>query len=270
MKIVFFLLFTWMTAQLSAQELYVFSEPASNVPAHSLSIKLGDKFATSGSGLRHRLMPQLMYGFSKKLMMRAGASFANMHTTDFRYESYNLYLKYRFLSNDELHKHFRMAAFVYGSKTKAPFHFDEINLAGDKSGVEAGFILTQLWNKFAASATLATSQVLDESRSNKSLYPGRSFSAFTYSLSGGLLLLPREYTDYKQTNLNIYLEVLGQNLTDKKGYYVDLAPAIQLIFNSNAKLNLGYRFEAGGNMLRMNQTSWMISFERTLLNAFKK
>jgi hypothetical protein len=91
-----------------------------------------------------------------------------------------------------------------------------------------------------------------------------------YSLSAGYLLLPFEYVDYRQTNLNLYAELLAQQSLDRKACYVDLAPAIQLIFNSNAKLNIGYRFQLNGDMQRMTESSWLISFERTFLNALKK
>ena len=67
------------------QELYVFSEPASNIPAHSLSVKLKDHFVTDDniySRFSNRLMPQVMFGMSKKLMVRGSFSVANMHTAD--------------------------------------------------------------------------------------------------------------------------------------------------------------------------------------------
>src|SRR6187549_4005364 len=117
----------------TGQELYVFSEPASNMPAKSISFKLTDHFVTSDKiygRLSQRVMPQVMFGLSKKWMIHAGATFANMHTADFKYESVNFYAKYRFLSNDEIHKHFRMAAFFDASTTRAPFHYDEITLMG--------------------------------------------------------------------------------------------------------------------------------------------
>ncbi|MFI5133628.1 MAG: hypothetical protein ACHQEB_04790, partial [Chitinophagales bacterium] len=91
-----------------------------------------------------------------------------------------------------------------------------------------------------------------------------------YSLSAGYLLFPREYTDYKQLNVNIYTELLVQQTIDEPKNYVDLAPAVQFIFNSNAKLNIGYRFQLSGNMQRMANNSWLVSFERTFLNALKR
>ncbi|HRF18711.1 MAG TPA: hypothetical protein PK977_11095 [Chitinophagaceae bacterium] len=274
MKKLFILLLLFTAFRMSGQELYVFSEPASNVPAHSLSVKLTNHFVTSDKiygRFSNRLMPQVYLGVSKKFMVAAGGTFANMHTPNFRYESVNLYAKYRFLSKDELHKHFRMAVFAEASSTRAPFHYDEITLMGDKSGVELGVIATQLWHKLALSGTVAHTQVLHESRTNKVLYiPARNYQSMNYAISAGYLVLPKEYKDYRQTNLNLYAELLSQQTLDRSTYFVDLATAMQLIFNSNAKLNLGYRVQLGGNMQRMTSNSWLISFERTFLGALKK
>lgn len=268
-----FVLAIFFAVKANGQELYVYTEPASNMPAHSISLKLTDHFVTSDNiynRFSHRLMPQVMFGISKKFMFHIGGTIANMHTPDFRYESVNFYAKYRFLSRDEIHKHFRMAVFTEASATKAPFHYDEITLMGDKDGIDLGLIATQLWHKLAVSATVTHTQVLDKSRNNKVLYvPSRNYQAMNYSLSAGYLVLPKEYTDYKQTNLNLYLEILAQQTLDRKTHYVDMAPALQLIFNSNAKLNIGYRFQATGNMNRMTDNSWLISFERTFLGALK-
>ena len=273
MKRYFSLLISCITWQLQAQELYVFTEPASNMPAHSISVKLTDHFVTADriyDRFSHRIMPQVMFGVSKKFMFHIGGTIGNMHTPDFRYESVNLYAKYRFLSRDDIHKHFRMAVFADGSATKAPFHYDEITLMGDKSGVEAGVIATQLWHKLAVSATVSHTQVLDKSRNNKVIYvPSRNYQAMNYSLSAGYLLFPKEYTDYKQMNLNLYTEILAQQTLDRKTHYIDIAPALQFIFNSNFKVNIGHRFQAGGTMQRMSANSWQVSLERTFLGALK-
>lgn len=274
MRKIFYLFFILIVNKASAQELYVFSEPASNMPAHSMSIKLTDHFVTKDNiynRFSHRVMPEIMFGISKKLMVHLSATMANMHTKDFKYESAAIYAKYRFYSADEIHQHFRLAVFADASTTKAPFHYDEITLMGDKSGVQIGLIATQLWHKLAISGTVSHTQVLDKSRTNKVLYiPARSYQAMNYSASAGYLLFPKEYTNYKQLNLNLYVEVLAQQTLDQKKNFVDVAPALQFIFNSNAKVNIGYRFQTTGNMDRMNKNSWLISFERTFLNALKK
>jgi hypothetical protein len=258
-----------------SQELYVYTEPASGMPAKSLGIKLSANYM--GPQAWHnrpmqRYTPEIMLGINKKWMVHAGTTFGDMHTSNFAWESVYLYSKYRFLSHDEIHKHFRMAAFADLSYSRVPFHNDEVSLQGDKSGVQAGIIATQLWNKFALSGTVSHTQVLDKSRNSKNVIyvPSRIYQVLGYSLSGGYLLLPFNYTDYKQTNLNLYAELLAQQSLDRKAYYVDLAPAIQLIFNSNTKLNLGYRLQLGGTMQRMAKTSWLISIERTFLEVLKK
>ena len=127
------------------QELYVFSEPASNMPSHSISTKLTGHFVTDDKiygRFSQRYMPEIMFGLSKKVMVHLYTTIGNMHTNDFKFESYGAYIKYRFLSKDEIHKHFRMAVFADASHTNAPFHYDEITLMGDKSGVQAGIIAT--------------------------------------------------------------------------------------------------------------------------------
>ena len=265
-------LITYMQA--GAQELYVFTEPASNMPAKSISLKLTGNFM--GRQDWHdrpmqRYIPEIMLGVSKNWMLHVGGSFGDMHTPGFRWESAYLYGKYRFLSNDELHQHFRMAVFGEAAYTRSPFHNDEVNLQGDKSGVQLGVIATQLWHKFALSGTVSHTQVLHESRRDKVIYiPDRIYQTMNYSLSAGYLLIPREYKNYNQLNINIYTEILAQQSLDRKSHYIDLGPSLQFIFGSNAKLNLGYRFEISGNMSRMAENSWLISLERTFLNALRK
>jgi hypothetical protein len=258
----------------NAQELYVFSEPASNMPAHSVSTKLLANFVGPQSWKNRsmqRYSPEVMFGISKKIMVHTATTFSNMHTNTFKWESVYIYAKYRFLSFDEVHKHFRMAAFGEATYSRAPFHNDEVSINGDKSGVQAGLIATQLWHKFAISGTLSHTEVLHASRKSNVIYvPERNYQSLNYSLSAGYLLLPKNYTSYKQLNVNLYTELLGQKINSSNQFYVDLAPAVQFIFNSNFKINLGYRYQLNGNMERMADKSFLISMERTFLNALKK
>ena len=78
-----------------------------------------------------------------------------------------MYAKYRFLSYDEVHKHFRMAAFFQGSYSKNQPYYDELSMDGDQSGIQLGIIATQLINKLAVSASLSNVQVLQTSRWEK-------------------------------------------------------------------------------------------------------
>ena len=257
-----------------SQELYVFTEPASVMPARSLTVRsrthmMGANAMYDRFTFRNNV--QVVAGLTRRWTMRVGGSWGNMQTYSVKPESVGFYSRYRLLSTDEVHRHFRLAAFVEGAYTAAPFRHDEVSLMGDKSGLEAGIIATRLTNKLALSATASHTQVLHASRKNAALFdPARTFQTMQLSLSGGYLLLPREYRDYRQTNLNLYAELLTQRSLDNGKYYVDLAPALQLIFSSRTKLNLGYRFQLNGTMDRMAEQSWLLTLETTWLGVFKK
>ncbi|MES2005781.1 MAG: hypothetical protein V4450_14780 [Bacteroidota bacterium] len=267
MRKIILLLLVLAGKQVYAQELYVFSEPASNMPAHSLSVKQTAKWLKSSmtGGTESRHTTELMFGVNKNLMIHAAGGFSDMYSSNQRFESAKLYGKYRFYSNDALYSHFRMAAFAEASYSRNKPMYDELSLDGDQSGIQAGFIATQLLHKLAVSSTVSFTKVLQD----KTGAPVVPYDAFNYSLSAGYLILPKTYKNYNQTNFNLYAELIGQRTTDLKRYYVDLAPAAQLIFNSTAKLNMGYRFELSSNMHRMADRSWLLSFEWLFLNALK-
>jgi hypothetical protein len=273
-KLILPFLLVFLASSLSGQELYVYSEPASNMPANSITAKLSGMFANdnhSGKTLQ-RYSPEVMVGLNKKWMMHANVTISNMHQNKFIFESSRLYAKWRFLSIDDVHKHFRMAAFGAVSYSRNDLNFNEINLNGDQSGAQFGIIATQLWNKLAISGTASLNEVLHKYRWDESHSPLHAVEALNYSLSAGYLLLPFEYKDYKQTNLNVYLELLGGRNIDfpQEKYYLDLAPAIQVIFNSSDKINFGYRFQLAGDISRMANESFMISYEHIFLNVLKK
>jgi hypothetical protein len=253
-----------------AQELYVFSEPASNMPSHSVSAKLTYRTPVSkySNNYKQRFTPELMFGVNKNWMLHLAASFSDFYSSQLQWESVKTYAKYRFYSNDDVHRHFRMAAFAEASYSRSPFYYGDINLDGDNSGVQAGLIATQLLNKLALSASASLLKVF----ANRNLHVQQldhSINAFYYSVSAGYLLFPLNYSDYKQTNLNIYFETIGMKGLDKADYMLDLAPALQLIFNSNFKINLGARLQVAGNMDRIGEKNYHISLERTFLGALK-
>jgi hypothetical protein len=274
MKFFLLLILLLSAAAADTQELFPYTEPASNMPARSMSLKMGAMLGKGvhGSGIDQRYSPEVMFGISKKWMVHAAFTFSNMYEPFFYYESARVYGKYRFLSNDEVHKHFRMAAFATAAYSRNHLQHNELNLMGDHSGVQVGLIATQLWNKLAVSGTTSLIEVLDEKRNDKTVPQQYAFESLNYSLSAGYLVLPFDYKDYKQTNLNIYAELLGgRNLDwEYEKYFLDLAPSIQLIFNSTSKLNLGYRFQLKSDIYRNMKNSWMISFEYIFLNALQK
>ena len=214
-------------------------------------------------------MPEMQVGISKKIMLTAAASFSNMFFEEgMRYESARLYAKYRFYSKDEVHKHFRAAAFAAGAWSNNPLVYQELNLDGDNSGVQAGLIATQLVNKFAAGAGVSYIRQLEQ---KDKVFFGPPFSneGIQYNFSMGYLLFPRSYTSYNQTNLNLYCEFLGLKNTDISRSFLDIAPAIQLIFKSSTRVNLGARYQLAGNAHRMATQSFYVSLEHYFLNALK-
>jgi len=248
----------------------VFTEPASNMPAKSVSAKWSTKWLNSDHSGRteQRHTPEVMLGLNKQWMVHVAGTFSDMYSSNVRWESMRLYAKYRFLSIDDVHEHFRMAAFGEATHSVNPVTYEEVSLDGDQSGVMGGIIITQLWKKLAVSGTGSFAQVT--SKKPKYIEEAYPWQALNYSLSAGYLVLPFEYTSYKQTNLNLYVELLGQQTLDRKQHYLDLAPAVQLIFNSNAKLNVGHRFQLNSDMHRMAKKSWLVSFEYVFLNALRK
>ncbi len=141
---------------------------------------------------------------------------------------------------------------------------------GDQSGVQGGLIATQLWNKFALSATGSWNEVLDKERWIKQPAKVYSFSAINYALSAGYLLFPLDYKSYDQTNVNLYAELLGSKNVKQDSSYLDIAPSIQFIFKSTSKLNIGYRFQLDGDIYRLATQSFMVGYEHIFLNALRK
>ena len=274
MKIFLLFLLIILTIAANSQELYPFTEPASNMPAKSMSLKMSAMFGKGvhGNRLEQRYSPEVMFGLGKKWMVHTGITFSNMYEGFYYYESARIYAKYRFLSKDDVHKHFRMAAFAMAAHSRNHLQHNELNLMGDHSGVQMGVIATQLLNKLAVSGTASLIEVVDKKRNDKSLPQQYAFESLNYSLSAGYLLFPRNYKDYNQTNLNIYAELLGGRNLDWKyeKYFLDLAPSLQLIFNSTGKLNVGYRFQLKSDIYRLMKNSWMISYEYIFLNALRK
>lgn len=279
MRSILVIIFFLFSTIVSAQELYVFSEPASNVPARSLSFKYGGKWMQETSiGHEHvssRHMLESSLGISKRLMLRPAITFGNMYAVypdqQQKFESLSLYLKYRFLSLDDVHKHFRASVYAKGIYSKNLLLYDELTMDGDQTAVQFGLMATQLINKLAISATASIHQVLDSERFLKYGGPRRfGYQAFNYSLSSGYLMFPRKYNSYDQTNFNLYLELLGGIGLDRKYDFLDLAPALQLIIRSSSKLNIGYRFQVDASAYRMATSSVYLSFEKTLLNKLGK
>src|SRR4051812_31687033 len=151
------LIFTFILSLTSkAQELFSVTEPASNMAARSIGFRLDNSIMDeiNSSKTNYHLIPEIRVGVSKKLMIEGGAFFSNRNQR-FRAEGGSLYAKYRFLSNDAMQRHFRMAAFSRVSFNNSDIHQEEINMYGHNTGFEAGVVATQLLRKVALSSSVS-------------------------------------------------------------------------------------------------------------------
>jgi hypothetical protein len=265
LKIMAVLLLLSSTAK--SQELFVFSEPASNMPSKAIGIRLTNE-GMSQSGFVNRTIPEVMIGFNKNLMGHAQAFFSDMDGR-YRLEGGSLYAKYRFLSNDNVRSHFRGSAFARISTSKRPTYTQDINLEGDNSGFQGGVIFTQLLHKLALSGSLSYMQAFqDEEKQSRTM--DRPEQLLAYSVSSGYLLLPSVYKNYNQPNFNLYFEVLGKTNPANGRSYVDFAPAVQLVLNSRTRIDAGYRFEVAGNIRdRYTKNMYLLRLELNLFNVLK-
>src|SRR4030095_16424506 len=283
--------FFWSYAS-EDQELFIVTEPASNMAKGSIGVRMTNKLyqMDHDGSYSYRLEPEIMFGVSKKLMMHANLYASNIFQNSFRFEGVGVYGKYRFLSKDDVHTHFRMATFGKITLIDNPhaitetethdlgggviheenhsYYSDEIELDGNNSGVNTGLVATQLLHKLALSGTASYTNRWKNGDREK--VPGISNHALNYSLSAGYLFLPRKYVTYRQTNFNLYTEFLGATSLDKKGYYIDAVPGIQFIFNSISRLDIAYRTQVAGNLSRYSENSWLVRFEYNFLNVFNR
>ena len=250
-----------------SQELFTYNEPASNMPAHSIGIRLNNIIMDEAhlGQTSYLFLPELMWGVNKNLMLHAEGIFSNSSAT-FKPIGVGTYAKYRLYSHDAVHRHFRMAAFGRAAYNEGHVHYEELETNGINTGYELGLIATQLLHKQAIAASVSYEQVTNNGNNND-LHEGRAFRGINYSLSTGRLILPKRYVSYKQTNLNLMLELMGQQLPQNGLYYVDIAPSVQVIINSQTRIDLGYRAQLTGNMERMTTSSILFRVEHLLFNA---
>jgi len=253
-----------------SQELFVFTEPASNMPAKSLGFRDMNGFFLEKDGkLNYHNMPELMWGINKEWMVHAQGFISNRQDGGFETEGGSFYAKYRFFSKDALKKHFRMALYGRYSFNKADIHQQEIETMGYNSGYEAGFIATQLLHKVAISSSISYERVLVDNKPDHKFHIEESNSAMNYTLSAGKLMLPKVYTSYKQVNMNLMLEFIGQRLNNNQKSFLDIAPSVQFIINSQARIDFGYRKQLYSTMERTAPNGMVLKFEYLFFNVFR-
>lgn len=235
-RILYILLFQTSTAVFYSQELFVHSEPASNVPAKVLTVRFSNELYKENCTVRTWQGYKFMYGFNSKWMLIQTFSFSNHHSPklpaqfiqydpaqNFYYtsgspkglshpysaENLCLTIKYRFLSLDKEKQHFRMAAYADLAGGNEAHYEAEPGYSGDNSGVGLGIITTILKNKFASSINLG----FQKPNRYKQYNPDVTIqygNALSYIISTGYLMYPKRYKSYKQTNINFYLELFGK------------------------------------------------------------
>ncbi|MBE2289215.1 MAG: hypothetical protein IAE95_06645 [Chitinophagaceae bacterium] len=255
-----------LSRAVSAQELFVYSEPASNMPAKSTGLRLTNWIMDESAAgrINYHLIPELMWGINKNLMIHAEGFISNREGS-LTAEGVGLYAKYRFLSIDDLYHHFRMAAFARVSSNNGDIHQETIQTNGHNTGYQVGFVATQLLHKLALSATGYYEKAENNLGGNE--FPvAQPSQAANYILSAGRLILPKKYTSYRQTNFNVMLELIGQFLPENGHHSVDIAPSIQFIINSQARLDIGYRQELFSDMVRTAPNGLLVRGEYLLFN----
>ncbi|GEC72970.1 hypothetical protein SAMN05443543_101488 [Flavobacterium flevense] len=261
----FVILVSFLSFQIHAQELFVMTEPASNMPTASIGVRDMSLFAFKKTGgYNYHNMPELMWGVNKDWMVHASA-FLSDKQGDLMLEGGSLYAKYRFFSVDDLHSHFRLAAYGRISTSNAEIHQEDIETMGMNSGYEIGTVATQLINKTALSASISYERAFNN---QGNIFPDEwSNSAMNYTFSVGQLMYPKKYTNFKQTNINAMLELLGQRLNQNGKSYLDVVPSIQFIVNSQARIDLAYRRQIYSDMERISANSILLKLEYTFFNV---
>jgi hypothetical protein len=220
-----------------------------------------------------------------------------------RFNGVNVYAKYRFWSRDGDHRHLRLAAYATGSWLDVAHDEGEPDLTDDTKGVGAGIIATYLKDHFAVSFTSGGILPADYRGIVPDWQPSlpgvparvKYGKALNYSLSFGYLLHPRKYSSYRQVNINLYAEFLGKSysagqvfldnlggngatyelsgtaLTAFRAHtYVECHPAIQAIFNSNTRLDIGAGFPIYQRSYTRFYPIWTVGVQRYLFPKDRK
>ncbi|MBX7181697.1 MAG: hypothetical protein K1X82_06275 [Bacteroidia bacterium] len=283
----------WLLSQTlfsNAQELFTHVDPASNIPKGVLGVRVCNEFFKEYSQFRSSQVYRFMFGLSSKWMISQSFSFSNHHgktlpagtiLTDstgkyytygvikgkkypYGFDNFQLAIRYRFLSLDADHEHWRMTAILEFAGGTEPHDEAEPNIGmGDNGGLNLGITSTYLKNRFAISLNTAFTlpASYNEAFEHITIRYGKALS---YNLALGYLVFPRVYRSYKQTNLNVYLELLGKtygsgsiwkenelvsilNTTRFNGHtLLEARPSVQFIIHSNTRLDLSCGFPIVG------------------------
>lgn len=269
MRKVVILFFAFLYQINYSQELFVVTDPASNLPANTLSVRVMQSVFKEQieTGYNYHAMPEITYGISKNLMVRSTV-FVCTRSNSIIAEGASFYAKYRVFTTDDVNSHFRIATFGRYSFNKADIHQDEIEIMGHNTGFETGIIATQLIKKVAVSSSVSFEKAFDN-KPDYAFPSNQGDNATNYTLSIGKLMYPKKYTSYKQTNINLMLEFLGQTINQNGKSYLDVVPSVQFIINSQARIDVGYRQELYNSMARSAPNGVYFNLEYNFFNVIK-
>ncbi len=253
-----------------AQELFINTEPASNMPTKSYGFIIGsESFAKAGS-LHTRNDLEFMYEETGNLMTHLMLHASNYYG-NYTYNNFNVYAKYRIYTDDGFKQHFRIATYAMGAFGVQRNTFADVMLDGGNSGLATGLIFTLLENRFALSSTLGAITLVPDVNAA----PGITFENvrnYNYSLSAGYLIYPEHYESYKDLNVNVYVELLGKFITYNKadpgtitaehGTILDLAIGPQLIINSIWRIDLAMRMRLISGVESFPKPSILLRYEQ--------
>jgi len=253
-----------------AQELFINTEPASNMPTHSYGFVIGsESFGESGS-LRTRNDLEFMYEETGDLMTHVMLHASNYYG-NYGYNNFGVYAKYRLYTDDGFKQHFRIAAYALGAFGFQRNTFADLMLDGGNSGLDAGFIFTLLENRFALSSTLGAIIFVPNVNAAQGVVFQQARN-YEYSLSAGYLIYPAHYESYSDLNVNLYAELLGKYVTYNKvesgiaapehGTILDLAVGPQVIINSIMRIDLAVRTRIISGVESFPKPSVLLRYEQ--------
>jgi hypothetical protein len=259
--------FLCLTFQINAQELFVITEPASNMPTGSIGVRLANSIMKNidYSAYNYHFMPEIMWGANKNLMLHS-AVFLSNRNNGLTADGGSFYGKYRFFSVDDFHSHFRMAVFGRYSFNKSEIHQEEIDLLKQNSGYQLGIVATQLIHKVAISSTLSCLKASDNGM-EKHFPHWQNSTVMEYTFSIGKLMYPKKYTDLNQTNINLMLEFEGQKAIGSNKSFLDVVPSIQLIIKSQARIDFAFIQQLYSDMQRSAPNGFYVKLEYTFFNV---
>lgn len=265
------IVFLSLPVMVSAQELFIFSEPASTMPKKAIMFRMNSRHYTNSSGYYYKLNPELGYGLAKNLMGHVEGYYSNWALQQGSFDAVGINAKYRFFSEDGLHKHKRLAVTGKVIYSFHPLPMQWMIEDGNTSLVSVGLIYTQLIHKLALSGKISYTKPVAIGHSDGAYVSGGELLQWQFST--GLLTFPMQYKNYNQINVNVYAEYLGQqnlglqysrDLPSSHSINHDLGVGLQLIFASRFTTELAYRMNLGGNMNRMTNSMYYFNVEYML------